>query len=95
LAVDIDRETLKIITRAIVWIVGIITFGRVAMFVATKYFDPRRSARSREKAAQDADALKSMDQKGQERQQRRDLPAGGSASNDQRLRETRRRQKQD
>ncbi|KPK80386.1 MAG: hypothetical protein AMJ81_12150 [Phycisphaerae bacterium SM23_33] len=62
---EMDRETLHVIIRAIVWIVGIITFGRVAMFAAGKYFDPRRSPGWRQKASQDADRLKEMDRKEQ------------------------------
>ena len=35
---EIDNETLKIVVSGLVWIVGLLVFGRLGVFIASSYF---------------------------------------------------------
>jgi len=55
-AMDTNVEILRTIVSGIVWIVGLVTFGRLGMFIATKAFEQRRLDRLSEKQTKATDA---------------------------------------
>lgn len=46
---QINNETLGILVNGIVWVTAIVIFGRLGMFIATKYFKNQKPERVRER----------------------------------------------
>jgi hypothetical protein len=57
---EIDNETLKIVVSGLVWIVGLLVFGRLGVFIASSYFAHLKSTASKPAIERTAEALHKM-----------------------------------
>lgn len=55
-----ELEIVKTICSTIVWIVGLIIFGRLGMFIASKYFQTLKENKTNKKSNKAANALNNM-----------------------------------